>query len=57
VHAVADIDHSNLAWEAVAAHAERLSMEDEVVHACAVNLRVWTLYWHCICDAGAAPGA
>lgn len=57
VHEVADIDHSNLAWEAVAEHAERLGMEDEVVHACEVNLRVWTLYWHGICDAGAEPGA
>jgi len=57
VHAVADIDHSNLAWEAVAEHAERLKMEDAVVHACEVNLQVWTLYWHGICDAGSAPGA
>jgi pyrroloquinoline quinone (PQQ) biosynthesis protein C len=57
VHEVADIDHSNLAWEAVAEHAERLQMEDEVVHACEVNLKVWHLYWHGICDAGAAPGA
>jgi pyrroloquinoline quinone (PQQ) biosynthesis protein C len=57
VHAVADIDHSNLAWEAVADHAERLGMEDEVVHACELNLRVWTFYFHGICDAGAAPGA
>jgi pyrroloquinoline quinone (PQQ) biosynthesis protein C len=57
VHEVADIDHSNLAWEAVAEHAERLGMEDQVVHACEVNLQVWTLYWHGICDAGAQPGA
>jgi pyrroloquinoline quinone (PQQ) biosynthesis protein C len=57
VHEVADIDHSNLAWEAVAEHAERLRMEDDVVHACDVNLKVWQLYWHGICDAGAQPGA
>lgn len=57
VHEVADVDHSNLAWEAVAQHAERLQMEDEVVHACEVNLKVWELYWHGICDAGAQPGA
>ena len=57
VHEVADIEHSNLAWEAVAEHAERLGMADQVVHACEVNLRVWTLYWHGICDAGAQPGA
>ena len=53
VHEVADIDHSNLAWEAVAEHAERLGMEDEAIHALEVNLRVWTLYWHGICDEGA----
>jgi len=57
VHEVADIDHSNLAWEAVATHAERLHMEDEVVHACEINLKVWELYWHGICDAGDQPGA
>ena len=57
VHEVADIEHSNLAWEAVAEHAERLGMADQVVHACEVNLRVWTLYWHGICDACAQPGA
>ena len=53
VHSVADIDHSNLAWQAVAENAEKLGMEDEVEHACAVNLQVWTLYWHGICDEGA----
>ncbi len=52
VHEEADIEHSNLAWEAVAEHAERLHMEDDVVHACEVNLAVWELYWHGICDAG-----
>lgn len=57
VHEVADIDHSNLAWEAVATYAESLQMEDEVVHACEINLKVWELYWHGICDAGAQPGA
>ena len=48
---------SNLAWEAVANYAERLQMENEVIHACEINLRVWELYWHGICDAGALPGA
>ena len=57
VHSEADVEHSNIAWEAVAAYAERLKMEDEVVHACAVNLGVWLLYWHGICDAGALPTA
>jgi pyrroloquinoline quinone (PQQ) biosynthesis protein C len=57
VHEAADIDHSNLAWHAVAEHAERLGMEDEVIHACELNLRVWHLYWHGICDAGALASA
>jgi pyrroloquinoline quinone (PQQ) biosynthesis protein C len=57
VHELADLDHSNLAWTAVAEHAERLHMEDQVVHACEVNLRVWELYWHGICDAGALAEA
>jgi pyrroloquinoline quinone (PQQ) biosynthesis protein C len=52
VHAVADIDHSNLAWEAIAENAEKLQMEDAVIHACDVNLKVWEIYWHGICDAG-----
>jgi len=57
IHSAADLDHSNIAWEAVAKHAEALHMEDQVVHACEVNLKVWQLYWHGICDAGALPGA
>jgi pyrroloquinoline quinone (PQQ) biosynthesis protein C len=57
VHSVADIDHSNLAWHAVAEHAGDLGMEDEVIHALEVNLKVWQLYWHGICDTGAEPGA
>jgi pyrroloquinoline quinone (PQQ) biosynthesis protein C len=57
IHSAADLDHSNIAWEAVAKHAEALGMEDQVVHACEINLKVWQLYWHGICDAGALPGA
>jgi pyrroloquinoline quinone (PQQ) biosynthesis protein C len=57
VHSVADIDHSNLAWNACAEHAAALGMEDEVIHALEVNLKVWQLYWHGICDAGAQAGA
>jgi pyrroloquinoline quinone (PQQ) biosynthesis protein C len=57
VHSAADVDHSNLAWEACAEHAEKLGMEDDVVHACAVNLKVWQLYYHGICDTGALAGA
>jgi pyrroloquinoline quinone (PQQ) biosynthesis protein C len=57
IHEAADLEHSNLAWNAVAQHAERSHMEDEVVHACDINLKVWEMYWHGICDAGAQPGA
>ena len=38
-------------------HAERLAMEDDVIHALAVNLRVWELYFNGICDAGDQAGA
>jgi pyrroloquinoline quinone (PQQ) biosynthesis protein C len=57
IHEAADLDHSNLAWKAVAQHAESLHMEDEVVHACEINLKVWEMYWHGIVDAGIQAGA
>jgi pyrroloquinoline quinone (PQQ) biosynthesis protein C len=57
MHSAADLEHSNIAWNAVAEHAERLRMEDAVVHALDVNLRVWEMYFHGICDAGDRPGA
>jgi len=57
VHEDADLEHSNIAWHAVAEHAERLRMEDEVVRALALNLEVWLMYWHGICDAGDSAGA
>lgn len=52
VHEEADIDHSNLAWDAVGKYAEKLQMEDATVHACEINLRVWELYLNGICDEG-----
>jgi len=57
MHSAADLEHSNIAWHAVAENAERLRMEDEVVHALDVNLRVWEMYFNGICDAGDRPGA
>jgi hypothetical protein len=32
-------------------------MEDDVLHALDVNLRVWEMYFNGICDAGDQPGA
>lgn len=57
MHSAADLEHSNIAWQAVAENAERLRMEDEVLHALDINLRVWEMYFHGICDAGDRPGA
>jgi pyrroloquinoline quinone (PQQ) biosynthesis protein C len=57
LHQAADLDHSNIAWQAVAQHAERLNMEDDVIRALDLNLRVWEMYWHGICDAGDRPDA
>jgi pyrroloquinoline quinone (PQQ) biosynthesis protein C len=54
LHEAADIEHSNLGWNAVAKHAERLAMEDAVVEACRVNLMVWTSYLNGIADEGDA---
>jgi len=52
LHEEADIVHSDMGWNAVAEHAERLHMEDAVVEACRVNLTVWELYLNGIGDAG-----
>jgi pyrroloquinoline quinone (PQQ) biosynthesis protein C len=57
MHSAADLEHSNIAWHAVAENAERLRMEDHVLHALDINLRVWEMYFHGICDAGDQPGA
>jgi pyrroloquinoline quinone (PQQ) biosynthesis protein C len=52
VHEEADIEHSNLAWEAVAKYAAKLQMEEAAIHACELNLRVWELYFNGICAEG-----
>jgi pyrroloquinoline quinone (PQQ) biosynthesis protein C len=52
LHETADIEHSNLGWNAVAQHAADLKMEDAVVEACRVNLLVWEHYLNGIGAAG-----
>ena len=54
LHEAADIVHSNLGWQAVAANAKRLSMEDQIVEACRVNLLVWESYLNGIGAGGDA---
>ncbi len=54
LHEEADVEHSELGWNAVAEHAGRLSMDDQVVEACRVNLMVWESYLNGIGDAGDA---
>jgi pyrroloquinoline quinone (PQQ) biosynthesis protein C len=51
VHEQADIEHSNLGWQAVARFAEQYRMEEEVVQACEINLQVWELYFNGIAEA------
>lgn len=54
LHHEADLEHSDIGWNAVANFAADLGMEDAVVEACRVNLEVWENYWNGICDAGDA---
>jgi pyrroloquinoline quinone (PQQ) biosynthesis protein C len=54
VHGIADIDHSNIGWDAVARYASELHMEDAVVDACRVNFLLWESYFEGICNAGDA---
>ena len=56
LHTEADVAHSNLGWKAVADHAQRLNMVDQVVEACQVNLMVWRHYLDGIAAAGDAGG-
>jgi pyrroloquinoline quinone (PQQ) biosynthesis protein C len=52
VHEEADVDHSNMGWNAVATFAEQYGMEDAAVHACEINLHVWQMYFNGIAEAG-----
>ena len=56
LHTKADVEHSDLGWNAVAEHAGRLRMEDAVVEACRVNLAVWERYLDGIAEAGDREG-
>ncbi|MGQ0663235.1 MAG: iron-containing redox enzyme family protein [Pseudomonadota bacterium] len=52
LHEEADVEHSNLGWNAVARYAEELGLADAVVEACRVNLMVWESYLNGIAAAG-----
>ncbi len=54
LHEEADIAHSDLGWKTIAEHASRLGVEDQVVHACRVNLLVWERYLDGIAAGGDA---
>ena len=54
LHHEADLEHSDIGWNAVAKYATDLGMEDAVIEACRVNLIVWENYWNGICEAGDA---
>jgi pyrroloquinoline quinone (PQQ) biosynthesis protein C len=52
LHEQADIEHSDMGWQAIAKYAGELGMEDVVVEACRRNLLVWELYLNGIAAAG-----
>ncbi len=54
LHEEADVAHSNLGWETIAARAEGLGVADQVVAACRLNLRVWESYLNGIAAGGDA---
>ncbi|HTW89160.1 MAG TPA: iron-containing redox enzyme family protein [Candidatus Binataceae bacterium] len=54
VHEKADIEHSDLGWNAVARFAGELHMADQVIEACRANLIVWEHYLNGIAEAGDA---
>jgi pyrroloquinoline quinone (PQQ) biosynthesis protein C len=57
MHELADLEHSNLGWQSVSRFAAQCKMEEAVVHACEINLRVWEMYFNGIAEAGDRPGA
>jgi pyrroloquinoline quinone (PQQ) biosynthesis protein C len=52
VHEKADIEHSDLGWNAVARFAGELHMTGQVIEACRTNLIVWEHYLNGIAEAG-----
>jgi len=57
LHEQADIEHSDMGWQAIARFSRDLKMEDAVVDACRRNLNVWELYLNGIAAAGDALDA
>ena len=54
LHTEADIEHSDMGWQAVEKFAHELHMEDAAVAACERNLYVWQHYLEGIAAAGDA---
>jgi pyrroloquinoline quinone (PQQ) biosynthesis protein C len=54
LHEQADIEHSDMGWQAIARFSHDLRMEDAVVEACRRNLLVWELYLNGIAAGGDA---
>lgn len=52
LHEAADIEHSNMGWQAVERYARELHMEEAVVAACERNLYAWEHYLNGIGAAG-----
>ena len=52
LHEQADIEHSDMGWQAIARFAREHMMEDAVVEACRKNLAVWEMYLNGIAQAG-----
>jgi hypothetical protein len=52
LHEQADIEHSDMGWQAIAKFSRELHMEDAVVEACRRNLLVWELYLNGIAAGG-----
>ena len=57
LHEEADIEHSDMGWQAIARFAREHTMEDAVVEACRKNLAVWEMYLNGIAAAGDALDA
>ena len=57
LHEEADIEHSDMGWNAIARFAKELKMEDAVVEACRRNLLAWEHYLDGIARAGDALDA
>ena len=54
VHEKADVEHSDLGWNAVGRWADELHMGERVIEACRTNLMVWEHYLNGIAEAGDA---